>query len=446
MAGTSISGLASGLDTQTIISQLMQLEAVPQTKLKTQVSSHERAASSLQTVNAKIASLATKAEELAKPESWTSVSAKSSYDKVSVSTRAGATAGNLAFTINELARPHQLTFNTVAKLDTVVTGTGTTVVLDKNDGTDPISIDTKDGTLKGLVTALNTSGQGLRATPVKLDNGDYRLRIESVETGKASDFTLSAPGGSEFLADVTVAAGKDAAITVGTDRIHSTSNTFSDLLPGVSVTLKNDAAVDQAVSVELSTDAASMSSKVKGLVDSINSVLSDIDSVTRNGNGKDVVAGTLAGDSTLREVRGQLLDTLYSATGGSLFDVGVQLDRSGKFTFDESKFKAAYEKDPAATAARFTKSDDVTGFADRLATLAKSTSDPYDGTISTAIKGRKSTVDRLNLSIEDWDRRLELRRSTLTRQYTALETALSNLNSQSNWLAGQISSLSANSR
>jgi flagellar hook-associated protein 2 len=442
MAGTSISGLASGLDTATIISQLMTLEAVPQGKLRTQVSTHEQAVSSLRTVNAKVASLATRATELAKPEAWTSVTTSSSSDKVSASASSSASAGSLTFTVGRLASAHQLTFESRVPLDAVVTGDSTTVVLDKLDGSEPIRLDTKDGTLKGLVDAVNTSGQGVRATTVKLDDGTYRLRLESAETGKASDFTIADADGNELLGGAAVAKGQDAQITVGADVIHSGSNTFKALLPGVDVTLKNGSVSETPVTVTLATDAGSMSSKVKTLVDTLNSVLSDIDSVTRSGGG-DTVAGPLAGDAALRQVRGQLLDSLYSATGSGLADVGIQLDRSGKFTFSESKFKSAYEADPVTVAARFTKTDAASGFADRLGTLAKSVSDGYDGTIATAIKGRETVVDRLNAGIEDWDRRLELRRNNLTRQYTALETALSNMNSQSNWLSGQLSSLSS---
>ena len=65
MAG-SISGLASGMDTATIINQLMQLEAAPQDRLKTRVSDEKLVVTSLQALNKSTASLATKAEALAK--------------------------------------------------------------------------------------------------------------------------------------------------------------------------------------------------------------------------------------------------------------------------------------------------------------------------------------------------------------------------------------------
>ena len=124
---------------------------------------------------------------------------------------------------------------------------------------------------------------------------------------------------------------------------------------------------------------------------------------------------------------------------------GIELDKFGKLTFDEAQFKKAYEADPVTTAAYFTKQASATGFADRLATTAKAASDPYDGVISSSVKGRTDD-DRAAPGLHRrLGHRLELRRTTLTRQFTALETALSRMNSQSTWLAGQISSLNSSS-
>ena len=84
---------------------------------------------------------------------------------------------------------------------------------------------------------------------------------------------------------------------------------------------------------------------------------------------------------------------------------------------------------------------DRVGCAGRFATVGGTDSDSVDGTLTLAIKGRENTIDRLEDSIADWDVRLEMRRLTMTRQFTAMETALSQMQSQGQWLAGQIASL-----
>jgi flagellar hook-associated protein 2 len=120
--------------------------------------------------------------------------------------------------------------------------------------------------------------------------------------------------------------------------------------------------------------------------------------------------------------------------------VGIQLDKYGKLTFDEATFKTAYAADPAGVAAKFTAGT-TNGFIARVQAAGKRASDPFTGTITTSITGRNSEIKQMQDSIADWDTRLALRQESLQRQFTALETAMSQMNSQSNWLSGQLSSL-----
>lgn len=435
----SIGGLASGLDTASIISQLMQLEATQQTQLKSRVSQRTSAKTSMQAINAKLASLTTAAQDLAKARNWSPLTASSSYDKVTVTTGLGAVPTQLDLTVGSLAQSHRLTSTSTAALTDVVVSGGTTVTLDKLDGSGTVTIDSGDGTLGGLVNAINAAAQGIRASTIRLDDGTHRLMVESVTTGADGDFTLTSGDGSPLLGGSTVRAGQDASITVGTDTIHSATNTFTDLLPGVSVTLANGAVAGTAVTIGTSTDAAAMSSKVKAVVDSLNAVLADIDAATK-GSAGGAKAGPLAGDSTLRGVRDSLLSTVYSTAGGTLADVGVQLDRYGKVTFNEDTFKAAYAADPAAVAAKFT-SGATPGYMARIEAAGNAASNGGTGSVTQAIQGMDSVIRDLNNRIDAWDNRLELRRTALTRQFSALETALSRMQSQSSWLAGQISGL-----
>ena len=110
----SISGLSSGMDTATIISQLMQLEAVQQNRLKTRVTATTTAKTTLQSLNTKLAALATAAKDLARSSGWSPMSTTSSYDKVSVSTTIGAQPTQLSLTVGSTAVSHLLTFATTA--------------------------------------------------------------------------------------------------------------------------------------------------------------------------------------------------------------------------------------------------------------------------------------------------------------------------------------------
>jgi flagellar hook-associated protein 2 len=84
----------------------------------------------------------------------------------------------------------------------------------------------------------------------------------------------------------------------------------------------------------------------------------------------------------------------------------------------------------------------VEGLAQRLETMAKDATKSTNGTLTLLAQGRDDLVKDFKSRIADWDLRLATRKETLTRQFTAMETALSSLKNQSTWLAGQLGSLS----
>ena len=114
---------------------------------------------------------------------------------------------------------------------------------------------------------------------------------------------------------------------------------------------------------------------------------------------------------------------------------GIQTDRTGKLTFDRDKFLALMGSDPAQAEAL------VRGVSDHVAVVAKGATDSTEGTLTLAVQGRNDLMKDLNARIDGWDDRLAIRKSTLQRQFSAMEVALSGLKSQSSWLAGQIASM-----
>ncbi|HEY1134522.1 MAG TPA: flagellar filament capping protein FliD [Nocardioides sp.] len=439
---TSVSGL-SGFDSAGIVDKLMQLEAVSQTRLKTRVSSETSVVSSLQTLNSRLASLKTRADDQTTAGAWSALTATSSVPTVTIAADTTAVAGAFGFTVQSVALGHRLGFATAAASTDVVTGASTTVRLDRLDGT-TVDLETGDGTLAGLAAAINdpANATGLRATTVKVAEGSYRLLVESTATGAASDFTLTAADGSALLGGASVRAGVDAAIDLGSGIVAtSPTNTFTDLTPGVDITLGVTTTVGAHVDVTLATDTSGRAGAMKALVDTVNAALSDIDTLTSY-NATTKKSGALAGDPTVRSLRNQLLTAIYPTDGTSLASLGVQVDRNGKLTFDEAAFSTAYAADPEGVTAALAGTN---GFVGRIAVVADTASNSTSGTLTQAITGRNAGIQRLNDSIDQWDLRLEMRRTALTRQFTALETALTTMQAQSSWLESQISSLSPSS-
>ncbi len=457
MAGMSLStGLISGMDTGALVSQLMQIEANSQTLLKQRLSSTQSQATAYRAINTRFDALRSAAEAVTKDAAWSPVKASSSSTGVSATAKAGASTGSVTFTVNNLAAAHSV----ISEKKWAVTGTQTPADLPYGAGSLAITVGgtTKNvpvggtGSLADAVKAINADASlKLSATAVKVSATEYRLQVTAKDTGVAAKFTIGS--GTEFP---PVVQGTDAKLTVGTAgigyEVTSATNTFSGLIDGATITVTEPAS---NVTVKLGEDPAAVAAKISSLVSSANGLLDAIASYTKAGSS----AAALKGDATLRQLSSQVLDTVSRLTGvgGSAKVAGLELTRDGKFTFDSEKFTAALSADPALVRKIFTgttttagadgiagNTDDVTtptGIAGKLEALAKRASDSTGGMITALAKSKDSSAKDLENRIADWDVRLELRRTSLTRQFTAMETALGTLQNQSQWLGAQLASL-----
>jgi flagellar hook-associated protein 2 len=113
----------------------------------------------------------------------------------------------------------------------------------------------------------------------------------------------------------------------------------------------------------------------------------------------------------------------------------VQVARDGTLTFDRTAFLAAYAKDPDAVAGT------LTTMASAVTDTVKAASDPLDGYVTGQVNLAQEQVRDYTDQIASFEVRMSMRQDSLQRQYAALETMLGSLQSQSQWLAGQIASL-----
>jgi flagellar capping protein FliD len=459
----SVDGLVSGMDTTALISQLIQAEAGPQTALKTKLSATQTAASAYRTVNTTFAAVRAAAEALTKAENWSAAKATSSTQSVAISATSAAQTGSLTFTVEKTARAHSvLNKNTAAWTSaSAAYGASSITVLDK-DGvakTPAITItDTNaDGTLSlsEAAAAINADTEhGLSAAVVKLSSTEFALQVTSRTTGAAGQFALQGAG-----TYTTPMQARDAEIKVGEGvdayTVTSSTNTFTELVPGATFTVS--AVEANPVILAVTADPDAVAAKVQTLVDAVNSALSNVKTYTSNAPGS---TAALKGDYSVSQLSGQLLDAVAFAVGddGSPAQVGFSLTRDGKITFDKAKFVAALADDPGlaqrmvgGTTAGNAGDDGisgsvddvapVTGIAGRLLAVSKAASDTATGTLLKLAESQDSMARDIKDRIDDWDLRLAKRKETLTRQFTAMETALSSLQNQSSWLAGQINSL-----
>jgi len=438
----AIDGLVSGLDTTSLINSLMQLEAVPQALLQRKVSESTTFISALQGLNSSIAGLATLATKTAKDGAFDVYSASSSSTAAAVTATTGASAGQIDIVVDQLAQ-RQVSVSDARAAWPSSSFTITT-------GGNAVEIKASSTNLDDIVTAVNASSAGVTAVKVSagVDGSGanlYRVQFSASSTGAAGAFTVDQPdeSGNPMMVDTRVAQDAKVTLWAGTSAaqsISSATNTFDNLLPGVTVTATKASA--ESVSITVSRDDAAISTMASDLVSSLNGVLALISTKSAvvnstNSSGAAVLSsGPFTGDSTIRDVNQRLLSAASAPVDGrSPSEIGIIISKSGTMEFDATKFAAALKADPARVEATMKE------IASRIADTSTNASDKYDGQITSRITGQESMVKDLGNQIMDWDRRLASRRSTLERTYSALEVQLSAMNSQSSWLTSQLSAL-----
>lgn len=447
-----IDGLISGLQTTDLINKLLQIESAPQTLLKTKQSQTTKLVTALQALNSKVASLGVAADTAAAPASWQAVKASSSAASVTASATSSALATQLTFTVDRLAGVQvSVTREFASPAELAGDSLPPKVVFESADGTHSVEIALDEvASVADLAHAITASDAGVTAVAVKTGPDTYRLQLTSKSSGAAGAFTMAAGDGTpEPL--TTVSEASDAQITLwpGTaaeQTFTSSSNAFDSVVPGV--TLKVSALESQPVTVSFASDPTALRSLASNLVSQLNLVFGEITSQTASSTTTDdtgrsiVTGGVLSGATGVRQLQSAISQAAsygvpYGGTVVSPSSVGIVIGKDGTFTFDQAAFDAALAADPEKVQAV------TSALAARVASVAKTASDPYEGTLTMSIQAQQDAVEDLGDRIADWDRRLELRRETLQAQYTALEVTLSNLQSQSSWLASQLESLTA---
>jgi flagellar hook-associated protein 2 len=432
MVSLNVDGLISGLDTTSVISQLMTLERQPQQRLVARRDETNKVADLYRQLNTRFNAIESAAENLSSAADWRLSTVTSSHPTLATATVAsGAPAGGIAFRVTSLAAAHTVIATSTAA-DPTTAGTyaaGITV------GGSSIA-DVGTGSLVDVAAAINLASTTVSASVVRTGDATYRLQLTSRATGAAAAFTT---GGGLDTTVVTQSA--DASVTVGETNpytVTSSTNTVTDLLGGVTLQLK---AADPAtvVRVDVARDAAGLADRVQSLVTAVN----DATAIVRT-NARFDAATKKAGAFLADQVAGRLATSLV--TNGTAGATGVSVDRFGVLTFDRTRFLAAYAADPSGVEAAFTAGAATTaddGLAERLRVIAEQATASGTGQISAAIESRTSTARSLDAQIANWDNRLALREKALKRQFSALETALGQAQTKSSWLAGQLGGMSS---
>ena len=431
MAGLSISGLSSGIDTTSVIQSLMTVAAQPQAALQVQLNNVLNEQSTYQMVNAKMAAVKAAADALANASTWAATKATSSDSSIVATGSSTALSGtSTTFSVTALAQSQTSTATVSDPDNAAVAANG----LDLTIGGNTAHVDLTGSSASDVVSAINGANLGVRAALINVQGGGQVLQFTSTSSGADNSFDIS--GLSDSLK--TMVAAQDASITVGDPAnggytVTSNTNTFTDAIPGVTFTVSK--LTTDPATISVSNDSTSISSAVQSLVSAVNSALGEIKGDTAQG-------AALDGDPTVNAITQQLLSVVsYGTSDGQTFaDAGLDITSTGTVTFDATAFATAYAKDPTKIQSMLQNSL-ATGFS----TVGANASDETYGSLTALLNTDSAQVTDLNKRISDWSTKLADQQTALTNKYAAMEAALSTMKSQSSFLTSAFASMTGQS-
>lgn len=436
-----LGGLASGMDTNALIEQLMKIESNSITVAQNRQAAFQSQISQVGEITSKLQALAAATAAL-KTNGALGLSQVGTHSGATVTLGPTAAAGQYALGVDQLATTAKAQSVAFPSADSPVHGTLSLSV----DGVDtPIPM-TDGMSLSEVAAAINQSGAKVRATIIQTD-GQAFLQIATKNTGftpgqptsSALVITESSSGGLPLPLGFTITQqATNALVTVEGVQLERSSNTIADAVPGVTLALKAVTAAPE--DVVLGTDSAATATKLQTFVTAYNDVMALIHKNLNIGQEVDRTK-TLGGDSALRGLQNSLMGMVSSianpssTTLRSLLDLGISTQKDGTLGLDKSKMDKALSADPDAVNALFQQATD--GVSDRIKSLVDSYTNSSDGILVSKSKSYDKSVKQISTEIDSLRLRIEARRTQLISQFAAMEKMVGGFKSIGNYLTSQ---------
>jgi flagellar hook-associated protein 2 len=446
----TITSAGGVLDVNTLVSQLVAAEQnqrlVPITRKETQATTQ---ISALGALKGALSAFKSALEPLKTVSAFeTRKATVADTDFYSASADGTAAAGHYDIEVVNVAQAHQLASDEFLGGSTANVGYGTLTISVGGKSFD-VELDAEHATLADVRNAINSAkdNTGVQATLLN-GTGGARLVLTSAKTGEAQTIDVVASGGDGGLDQLATAnltemrEAKDAEIKIADFSIKSTTNTFKNAIDGVTITVKKATLADEPVGLDVALDTTSITSRIQKFVTEYNSMqgtlskLGSYDAATK-------VAGPLVGDALLRgaqdQARRDLSDPVKGIEGTytTLASVGITTSDTGALKIDTDKLNAAIDADPQAVAKLFGSDTGVAArmykhLDDRLST---------SGDIETRNKSLNNEIKALTKDKETLALRLQQIETRYRKQFVALDSLLTQMQSTSSYLAQQLANL-----
>ena len=455
----AISSTGSSLDIESIVSKLMALERQPLDRLATKEADYNSKLSAYGSIKGALSSLQTASTSLSSSFSANSASV-SDATVLTASASSTAAAGSYSLSVTQLAKFHTVRSNTNYAATTDTFNTGSLAISINGGAAVNVAIDGSNNTLAGIRQAINDASAGVTATIIN-DGTTNRLVLSSKTSGSVGAINVTVTddgsGGSHALAEldsvnlIQTQPADDANVTINGIAITRSSNTITDAIEGVTLTLtKGTLAAPGVATLTVARDTAGTTAAVASFVKAYNDSIgllktnSSYDAATKKG-------AVLSSDGTVRSLQSQLSALVQTTVTGiagsisSLSDIGIAVQADGTLASDSTKLAAALADPGKDVAALFTQTNSGNeGIAVRFNAVLE-TIVGFGGTIATRTDGIGSSIKDISKNRDLLNSRLTQIEARYRRQFAALDALVGKLNQTSNFLTQALANLSGTS-
>lgn len=478
----TFSGLATGLDTNSIVEDIMELERAPITRLETQKTSETEKLKAYKQFDEKLDALKSAVSDMSITSQIRSTKVSlSSEDSYSATSTSGA-LGSYNISVAQLSQVQKTVTDGFSSNTDSILGTGSITV-----NGEIISVTEDNNSLVSLVQSINELSETTGVTASLINDGTETDPYHLVFTGKDANtsFTVETTledGNSDPINVVTTDAqsAQQAVAFIDGIKVVSDSNTITDAISGVTLNLNSvsetsysgtaevgvdswdwvDPPVYTSDRMDVEADSGILKEKITSFVTAYNDamewILSGYDEFggtttvdSESDDDEEVLGSLLRGDATINKVKRQLQGVLTNVVSNSgqyqiLSEIGITTNLNGTLNQDNTKIDTALADNYDDMVYLLSGDDDTAGvmkdFNSVLLDLTSSTQGMYAGK-KTAYT---SLVDKFDTQIDQMELRMIKKESTLRSQFNVMEQLVSLLNAQGDFLTQQMDALNGN--
>lgn len=452
-SGISFSGLGSGLDINSIVTQLVNAQGQPQQQLlNNQQAALNTTLSALGQLKSGLSGVQSAVDALNNIDTYRTRTVTVGNGALLNATASPGTAqGVYQIEVDQLATAQKQVSAGFASASSTV-GSGT---LTFTSGSGSFSVDVAAAdSLSTIQSKINSAAgnSAVQASIINVDDGSgatvSKLVFTATQTGSANAITVTAAdsdgnntdsSGLSALASnnlTQVAAAQDAMIKVDGQQVTSATNRISSVVTGLTMNLTQaDPGVTTALTV--ATDNSPLTNALQNLVTQYNAYQKTYSGLTSYDSTSNV-AGPLLGDATatstnnaLRSIFGRNITT-GSATVQNLADIGIQIDQNGVMSLDTTTLDSALQADSGAVRSL------LTGTGTGLVAQVDTALNPFlqfGGTFDSRTQGINAQLSSIAQQQSNLTLKLQQYQKTLLDQFTAMDSYVAQMNQSLSFLS-----------